>query len=155
MDNSIIGEFSILSPSQKKELERKRKEKEARETAEAIRKAETAQKAREEAKFAEERRLAAIRAENATREAEKESKRNRLKFLIVILCVLVIIIIWVWIHYFNVNVQDMYKGKEDNIGDRIVYGVIYFPVTGIIVVPILIGIVVGIKKLKDKIKAIK
>ena len=37
MDNSIIGEFSVLSPSQKRELERNRKEKEARKTAEAIR----------------------------------------------------------------------------------------------------------------------
>ena len=33
MDTSIIGEFSVLSPSQKRELERKRKEKEARRAA--------------------------------------------------------------------------------------------------------------------------
>lgn len=72
MDNSIIGDFSVLSPSQKRELERKRKEKEARETAEAIRKAEAARKAKEAATRAEEERTAAFWAERAQRKQEIE-----------------------------------------------------------------------------------
>ena len=53
MDNStIVGEFSVLSPSQKKELERKRREQEAREAEEAARKAEEMRKKSEAAQRA-------------------------------------------------------------------------------------------------------
>ena len=48
MSNTTIGDFSILSPSQKKELERKRKEQEAREAAMVAKRAETARLAKEE-----------------------------------------------------------------------------------------------------------
>lgn len=153
MSNSIVGEFSVLSPSQKRELERKRKEKEARETAEAIRKAETARKAREAAKRAEEERLAAIRAENAAREADKQSKKNRLMFWIAVLCVLIIIVIWLWIHSFNVFCSSVFP--DIDTGTKILYGIFYFAFTIIIAGPILGGIVSGIEKLYDKIKDIK
>ncbi len=153
MAYSIIGEFSVLSPSQKRELEQKRREKEARETAAAIRRAEAARKAREAAKLAEEKRLAAIRAENAAREAAKESKKNILRFCIAVLCVLIIIVVWVWIHYFNVFCVDV--NPDADVWDKIVYGVFYFMCTSIVAGPILAGIGTGIEKLRNKIKALK
>ena len=149
MTDTIIGEFSVLSPSQKRELERKRKEQEARETAEAIRKAEAARKAKEAATRAEEERLAAIRAENAAR----ESKKNILKLGIAVLCVLIIIVIWLWIHSFNVFCSSVFP--DIDTGTKILYGIFYFVCTAIIAGPILGGMVSGIEKLKDKIKDIK
>jgi len=155
MDNSIIGEFSVLSPSQKRELERNRKEKEARKTAEAIRRAEAARKAREAAKFAEEKRLAAIRAENAAR----ESKKNTLRVGIAILYILIIVVIWIWIHYSISLERDWqvvsYYNHEgiDRVLDWIFsWGIWYFLLTSIVVIPILAGILSGIVNLRDKIK---
>ena len=46
MATGSIGYFSIISPSQKRELERKRQKKEAREAAKAAKRAETARNAR-------------------------------------------------------------------------------------------------------------
>ena len=149
MENTIIGDFSVLSPSQKRELEQKRKEKEARDTAAAIRRAEAARKAREAAKLAEEKRLAAIRAEKAAR----ESKKNILRLGIAVLCILIIVVIWVWIHYFNVFCDDV--DPTADTGLKIFYGVIYFLFTSIVAGPILAGIGTGIEKLRNKIKALK
>ena len=161
MNDAILNEFSVLSPSQKKELERKRKEKEARETAEAIRKAEAARKAKEAAKRAEEERLAAIRAENAAREAEKQSKKNRLMFWTVVLVVLIIVVAWIWIHGFiflgsnEIESMSPEKRESDAIGTWIFIGIMYFLFTSFVALPIFVGIGAGIKKLRDKIKEIK
>lgn len=148
MSNTIIGEFSILSPSQKRELERNRKEKEARKTAEAIRRAEAARKAREAAKLAEEKRLAAIRAENAAR----ESKKTILRLGIAILYILIIIVIWLVFHYYSVSFDAIYRDQYWDFGTRIVHGIIYFPFAGGAAALIIAGIVAGIEALKDKIK---
>jgi cation transport ATPase len=152
MSNSIIGEFSVLSPSQKREFERKRKEQEARETAEAIHKAETARKAREAAKRAEEERLAAIRAENAARDAEKQTKRTLWVLLVLAIIALMIITIYYWFHVTGEIVRD----ENGNItGDAIIGAIIIWALLGFVAGPILVGLGVAISGCSDKIKALK
>lgn len=167
MANSIIDDFTVLSPSQKRELERKRKEKEEREAAEAARKADEAEakaarKAAEaEAAKREEERIAAIRAQKEACEAEKESKKNILRFWITVLCVILIIAVWIWIHYFIIlgsnEVESMSpeKRESDAIPTWILIGFMYFLFTSIIAIPILAGIGCGIVNLRDKIKEMK
>lgn len=101
MPNTSIDGFSVLSPSQKKELERQRQEKEAQEAARKAEAKRKSQEASQRAKEAEEKR----KAEEARRKAEKEEKEQRRKALIVFLYIVVIVTIVVWIyvsfHYFN------------------------------------------------------
>lgn len=148
MSNTIIGEFSVLSPSQKRELEHKRKENEARKTAEAARRSEAARKAREAAKLAKEKRLAVIRAENAA----QESKKNILKLWIVVLYILIIVVIWLVFHYYNVSFDAIYRDQFGDLSSKIAYGILYFPFAGGAAALIIAGIVAGIEALKDKIK---
>ncbi len=106
MDNSmIVGEFSVLSPSQKKELERKRREQEAREVEKAARKAEEARKKRE----------AALRAAAAKKEAaekarqklaqkikgEENAKSEKIAVLVIAGIAATIFLIWSFVKLYN------------------------------------------------------
>ena len=154
MSNSITDEFSLLSPSQKRELERKRKEKEAREAENAAKRAEAARKAREAAKRAEEERIATIKAQNAAHEAEIQQKKTLLYCGIVTLCVLVVLVIWLWIHLFGVSYKAWFGGGEE-IEPKVVYGIFYFGISLFLVAPIIAVLQSGIAKMAEKIKELK
>ena len=106
MDNStIVGEFSVLSPSQKKELERKRREQEAREAEEAARKAEEARKKSEEAQRAAAAKKAA--AEKARQQLTQkiqdaeDAKSSKITILIIAGIAATIFLIWSYIKLYN------------------------------------------------------
>ena len=145
MANTSVEEFSILSPSQKKELERKHQEKIALETAEAIRKAEAAKLAKEKAKLKAE----ALAAERQRAKEKRESKKSKLKFWIGVLYVLIAFVIWLWIHYCHKLCVVIW---QDNIVAEIFLGMIIYALALIVVGPIIAGIAKGIEKLKDKLK---
>ena len=87
MLNTSIDGFSVLSPSQKKELERKRQEEEARTASEAAQRAEAARKAKE----TKERNAIAHKKAVASLESEMESKIAGLRILRAVLIILIII----------------------------------------------------------------
>ena len=143
---TIVGEFSVLSPSQKKELERKRREQEAREAKEAARRAENTRKAKEAAMYKEAERIAALKE----KVAEQEVKGNRLKFHIGVLCVCFVIVVWAWIHYFNPFCAAV--DPTANLLGKIIWGVIYFFLTGMIAIPLLFWIGSRIKDTHRNLK---
>lgn len=153
MANEVIGEFSVLSPSQKRELERKREEKEARDAENAAKRAEAARKAREAAKRAEEERIAAKKAKNAAREAEIQQKKTLLYCGIVILCVLIVLVIWLWIHLCHLACMSIF-GDDKQV--RVLCGILFIYIPSLLIVaPISAGILGGISKMAKKIKALK
>ncbi len=102
MHNTSIGKFSVLSPSQKKELERQRIERERL-------KAEQKEKKRrdEEARMKAERKAAAARkAEQERIESEKQAKKTLYKTRIALSIFLLIFSIGFFIHLGNVWCDD-------------------------------------------------
>lgn len=142
MPNTSIDGFSVLSPSQKKELERQRQEKEAQEAARKAEAKRKSQEASQRAKEAEEKR----KAEEARRKAEKEEKEQRRRALIVFLYILLITIVIAWIfvsfHYFN-----WLSEKDDWALTQIIEGAINMLWTGIVFLPFII-LLLG--KISDK-----
>lgn len=134
MANEVIGEFSVLSPSQKRELERKREEEEARQAAEKAETARKLQEASRRAKEAAEKR----KAEAARKKAEAEEKEQRRKALIAFLYILLVVTIVAWIyvsfHYFNWLSGDAAPGYETSA--EIVEGLLNMLWTGFFVLPI-------------------
>ena len=135
MPNTTMDEFSVLSPSQKKELERKRQEEEARIAAQKAEAARKAKEASRKAKEAEEKR----RAEAARRKAEAEEKEQRRKALVVFLYILLAVTVFTWIyvsfHYFNW--LDVEPG--DTFGEILEGGLNMFW-TALFVIPIVVPI---------------
>lgn len=132
MDNfTSIDGFSVLSPSQKKELERQRKEEEARK---AAKKAEEARKSQEAARKAEEEE-AKRKAEAAKRKAKAEEKEQRRKALIVFLYIVVIVTIVVWI-YVSFNCFNWLSEKDDSTLAQIIEGCLNMLWTVMFICPI-------------------
>lgn len=159
MANSIINDITVLSPSQKKELERKRREQEEREEAEARRKAKAAMKAKAAARQASEQQREAAKKAAAARQAEadrkevaKQTKKTLWGLLIVVICALMIITIYYWFHFTGEIVRD----ENGNItGDAIIGAIIIWGLLGFVSGPILVGLGFAISGCSDKIKAIK
>lgn len=139
MANEVIGEFSVLSPSQKRELERKREEEEARQAAEKAEAARKSQEASRKAKEAAEKR----KAEAARQKAEAEEKKQRRKALIAFLYILLVVTVVAWIyvsfHYFN-WIGPAAPGSETSA--EIVEGLLNMVWTGLFVLPIGMSILV-------------
>lgn len=148
MPNSSIDGFSVLSPSQKKELERQRQEEEARK---AAKKAEAERRSREAARKAEEeaakRRAEAERKAEAAKKAReaKEAKKNFLKFWLVVLWLLLIAaIIAIIVIIVSMFCEDVAMG--------IVGGILVFGIGSLVIIAPIGG---GIEYLNDKINSIK
>lgn len=148
MPNTSIDGFSVLSPSQKKELERQRQEKEARQAAEAAQKAEAARKAKEaEERNAHERRKA------SQNEMEKlETERILWFFLIIVIIALIIatLIIWWYLAFEVLNDED----PIERHGDYIMVGLLHMFWMSLIVLPVVGALGVGISGCIRKIEDI-
>lgn len=106
MENSmIVGEFSVFSPSQKKELERKRREQEAREAEEAARKAEEMRKKSEAAqRAAAAKKMAAEKMrQQLTQKMQnaENAKSSKITILIIAGIAATIFLIWSFIKLYN------------------------------------------------------
>ena len=135
MSKTTIGEFSVLSPSQKKELERKHQEQEARKAAMAAKRAKAARKERE-----------AAAAEREKKRREKELKKIWLRIWIGVLCILIIVVLWAWIHFTPL----LFSEQEDMF--------IFFMLAlsgGFVVLPVIFVLISGISMLKDILNEIK
>ena len=134
MDNSIIGDFSILSPSQKKELERKRQEQEAREAAMVAKRAEAARLAKEEC----ENKIKALEIESRTKPIGRY-------FLITTLIIIIGVIVYYWV-----------KISIDANGGDVWWGILIFIVLfGVVAAPIIFGLGVWIYHCIEEVRYIK
>ena len=147
MNNTTIGDFSILSPSQKKELERKRQEQEAREAAEIAKRAEAARMAREAAKRNAEAKAAAFKAAEDQRNAEKERKKMGLIIGIGVLCFLIVVVLWAWIHFSSSAPLNPQQDGGNTVALLLLLA--------FVALPAVLGLGFGISVLKDKLNEIK
>lgn len=151
MSNNLTNDFSVLSPSEKKELERKQQEQERKrlELEEKARKAteEKARKAKAAAQKAREtalRNAATRKAEAERKERERQSKKNAWTMLTVLCIVLIFIVVWLWIHLGN-------KWCGDDLGALIAY---YIFSSIVAAIPIF-GLIGAVVKCVEKIKEYK
>lgn len=125
MPNTSFDGFSVLSPSQKKELERQRQEEEARKAAQKAEEERKSREASRRAKEAAERKAAA--AKNA-REKKAAKKRNSIIISLLICITLTALLVGVFyvLHINDLDVLNLlYVPLAIILGLPIIWGGIY------------------------------